>query len=317
MNDSGEPKLALLANRGFQNFESFAEGLDGWDLDFTQLSAGSAPYALLQAASENLVVSRFSLGAAFEQRGSATPGMHTFAIIDRTVAPVSVGGMSLASDGIAIFPLTDEFAAVNQCAYRGYTLSFSEALIQRSLDVLDTDLGDLYKTSRHGTIKAPIAALDSIRSQLDQWARGTQNSGVVGELCEFSLCTELLQTLLGGAQTDARPPRHNRRQLIIERAKAYIEVNLTSPIPVPVLASACSTSVRSLEYAFRDTLGTTPKRYILSRKLHATRQALQAKPDNEPVSSIAHRYGFSHLGQFAADYKKRFGELPSQTSAGR
>jgi AraC-like DNA-binding protein len=30
------------------------------------------------------------------------------------------------------------------------------------------------------------------------------------------------------------------------------------------------------------------------------------------VSSIAAQYGFWHMGQFAADFKERFGVLPSE-----
>jgi AraC-like DNA-binding protein len=31
------------------------------------------------------------------------------------------------------------------------------------------------------------------------------------------------------------------------------------------------------------------------------------------VTAVALRWGFGHLGQFAADYRARFGELPSET----
>ncbi|MCK5375915.1 MAG: helix-turn-helix domain-containing protein, partial [Acidobacteria bacterium] len=31
------------------------------------------------------------------------------------------------------------------------------------------------------------------------------------------------------------------------------------------------------------------------------------------VTDVANNWGFWHMGQFAADYRKMFGELPSQT----
>jgi AraC family ethanolamine operon transcriptional activator len=34
------------------------------------------------------------------------------------------------------------------------------------------------------------------------------------------------------------------------------------------------------------------------------------------VHEIARRWGFWHIGEFAADYRRLFGELPSQTFKG-
>jgi AraC-like DNA-binding protein len=31
------------------------------------------------------------------------------------------------------------------------------------------------------------------------------------------------------------------------------------------------------------------------------------------VTAVAFRWGFSHLGHFTTDYKRRFGETPSET----
>ena len=36
-------------------------------------------------------------------------------------------------------------------------------------------------------------------------------------------------------------------------------------------------------------------------------------PDNSSVTQIAARWGFGHLGRFAAGYRKSFGEHPSET----
>ena len=36
-------------------------------------------------------------------------------------------------------------------------------------------------------------------------------------------------------------------------------------------------------------------------------------PSTTRVTDVANEWGFWHLGQFAADYRRHFGELPSET----
>jgi AraC family ethanolamine operon transcriptional activator len=43
---------------------------------------------------------------------------------------------------------------------------------------------------------------------------------------------------------------------------------------------------------------------------------LRAAPDTATVQAIARRWGFWHTGEFAAAYRRLFGELPSQTRTG-
>ncbi len=42
-------------------------------------------------------------------------------------------------------------------------------------------------------------------------------------------------------------------------------------------------------------------------------QLLTARDEGKTVTVIATEYGFFHLGQFAVDYRKMFGESPSET----
>ncbi len=57
----------------------------------------------------------------------------------------------------------------------------------------------------------------------------------------------------------------------------------------------------------------TPKAYMKSRRLAAVQTELIRQGPTAVISDIANHWGFWHLGSFASDYKKQFGELPSQT----
>jgi AraC family ethanolamine operon transcriptional activator len=73
-------------------------------------------------------------------------------------------------------------------------------------------------------------------------------------------------------------------------------------------------SERTLRRGFRERFGVSPKAYLLAQRLIDVRRTLRtADPDATLVADVANRFGFWHMGQFAADYRKHFGELPSQT----
>jgi AraC family ethanolamine operon transcriptional activator len=57
--------------------------------------------------------------------------------------------------------------------------------------------------------------------------------------------------------------------------------------------------------------------YFKALRLDAVRQELKTAPaGTTTVRLIAQRWGFRHTGEFAADYRRLFGELPSQTLNG-
>jgi AraC family ethanolamine operon transcriptional activator len=58
----------------------------------------------------------------------------------------------------------------------------------------------------------------------------------------------------------------------------------------------------------------SPLAYFKASRLNAVRQELKAGyAGTTTVREIAQRWGFRHTGEFAADYRRLFGELPSET----
>ncbi|GLU46281.1 helix-turn-helix transcriptional regulator [Nocardiopsis ansamitocini] len=94
----------------------------------------------------------------------------------------------------------------------------------------------------------------------------------------------------------------------------WLEANHRRPIGVADLARAMGMSIRGLQGACRRTYGTTPMALLRQVRLDHARRALRhAEPTHASVAAIAHQAGFTHLGRFAALYRRRFGEMPSQT----
>ena len=53
--------------------------------------------------------------------------------------------------------------------------------------------------------------------------------------------------------------------------------------------------------------------YLKKYRLEQVRRILLSDRSYGNVSSIALDWGFAHLGRFAIEYRKLFGEAPSQT----
>lgn len=56
--------------------------------------------------------------------------------------------------------------------------------------------------------------------------------------------------------------------------------------------------------------------FVKQRRLDAAYlDLLSARPDTASVTQVAYDYGFLHVGKFAIEYRKTFGELPSSSLA--
>jgi AraC family ethanolamine operon transcriptional activator len=135
--------------------------------------------------------------------------------------------------------------------------------------------------------------------------------GLIKEL-EIGIPGRLLAAL-ASSRAELKRPSDRMRDAVVERAVSIIEASLADPVSVKELCESAGASWRTLNYAFRERFGVTPKTYMKSVRLNAVCDALRGADPATKVADIANRYGFWHLGQFAADYRKQFGELPSET----
>ena len=101
---------------------------------------------------------------------------------------------------------------------------------------------------------------------------------------------------------------------ILRNAVALNHENAEADIGVDDKAAAVNVSPRSVQYAFRRNLGTTPLEYLRRVRLdRAHRDLKAADPAHDTVTAIAGRWGFSHAGRFSLAYKAAFGTAPSHT----
>jgi len=101
----------------------------------------------------------------------------------------------------------------------------------------------------------------------------------------------------------------------VRRAIDYIEGHLTAPITLADIATAAGVAGRVLFKHFRRCTGTSPMAYLRDARFQRVREALRKARPSDRIVDIAALWGFDHIGRFAIEYRRRFGEKPSATKA--
>ncbi|OLU18415.1 AraC family transcriptional regulator [Pseudomonas sp. PA1(2017)] len=107
----------------------------------------------------------------------------------------------------------------------------------------------------------------------------------------------------------------NERQVspyFVKRSEEYILDHAHEPLTVEQLAAHVGVSVRTLFSGFREFRGTSPMTFLREVRMQRVHEALRHEK-GESVTDIALKWGFTHLGRFSQEYRKRYGELPSAT----
>jgi AraC-like DNA-binding protein len=181
------------------------------------------------------------------------------------------------------------------------------------------------------TLCGPLAmapAMDVSRGAGRSWAQlagllaadvlgaggGLAGSPVVAERLAESLINGLLFAVDHPYRDELTRPERSWRPGPLRRAVDAMQADPGHPWGVVELARLAEVSVRSLQAIFHRHTGLTPMAYLRELRLaHAHEELRRARPDRTTVAEVAHRWGFGHLGRFAAAYRERYGVSPSAT----
>lgn len=99
----------------------------------------------------------------------------------------------------------------------------------------------------------------------------------------------------------------------VDKAIEFIHDNLHTPLTLASIAEVADTSTRSLQTGFREAFAMSPMTYLRKCRLVAAHAELSKADNLLPVGEVAYKWGFTHLGRFASQYKAEFGINPSDT----
>ena len=317
---SFSPISPVLVHRRFDDVDELAVAARHWDFDFLQLDGGAFEGEIFQAVAGHVLLSEGRFGRKLKQEGSSPGGMRTFAIPATPNVRFKWRRYEVVPNDILVFPRNGELHAVSQPDFHVFTISLPESLLHEVAEL--SGVVRLSKLLRRERIHCSLPVMDRLRRSVHRVIRaGKVDAQLLADPAlqnemQFEIPRMLVKALVAW-DTSTGVFAARRRDRAIKQAEAYVAQFAHRPITVRDVCLAAKVSERTLQYGFLEYFGVTPKAYLTAVRLTGVRRELkEADPCSESVNEIAGRWGFWHMGSFAADYRRQFGELPSQTLTG-
>ncbi len=308
----------FLLHQHFSDFDDYCASVRNWDLDYRQIESGQFSSELLMVGSNTALLTRAILGRKMIQNGATPQGMITIGIMANPGININWRKIDIYGDVLFVFPENGELDSVSYDDFDVFAISLTEEKLNQSCISLELpDIRTLINNDEAFLCNSPKLAesrvwLLSIYNELVSMADRSLSMGYMNHI-EQELADRLI-SIFAERHQPVRQKLLRKRDIALLSAKDCIAESDMGILTVPELCGVAGVSERTLEYAFREHYGLTPKKFLLLHRLNnARRQLRMADPKTSQVTEIARQHGFWHMGAFGADYKKLFAELPSET----
>lgn len=161
------------------------------------------------------------------------------------------------------------------------------------------------------------AAMDYVRDAIAANPDAAQNPLIAGT-AQRHLAASILAAYPNSTQTEEdNADRRDSTQGLLRRAISFIEDNAHRDISLLDIAEAVHVTPRAVQYMFRKHRDRTPMQFLRELRLHYAHLDLVAgNPATMSVRTAATRWGFAHMGRFAASYRQIYGQPPQATLYG-
>ena len=139
------------------------------------------------------------------------------------------------------------------------------------------------------------------------------NDGANGRLYLESLTEALTINLFrryGVRRAQEGRARGGLPPILLRRILDYVEAHLADDIALAELANLGGLSTHHFGQAFRASMGISPHRYLVERRIHRARQLLLT--DARPIAEIAADVGFANQSHLTFNFRKLIGTTPGR-----
>ena len=284
----------------------------GWDLEFLSLEQNPSHLTIERAHTENFAVQKAFCSGRLHQMGASPKGFLTIGLQTECDNTLKFGNRYCGPDDLMNFSSDFGLDAVTERGHRAYTISISRDCLDKGIDsqeLLGADVADFrYQSSSTSRPADHLQLQRSIADMLELAKAGSSQRFLDHQADITGL---LLDTWFDSGRIC--PYRYAGSSRRLRRVIDYIHENLNQAPSIDSICRECAIGRKTLERDFKSHLGVSPRKYINLLRLSAVRRDLFLKSSDTTVLEVASSWGFNHMGKFAADYRRVFGELPSVT----
>jgi AraC family ethanolamine operon transcriptional activator len=316
-------KIMRIISR-FDDFEELGSLVQGWGLDYRIIGCGRFSGEHHQIVTPEILINEARYNRHLLQKGNIPPGMRTFGVIAQDSTPFNWRKEEVTRNSILIFPKGAELDATTLPGFHVYTLSIREDLLEDRLQYEEEQQLLLrQQLNQGGVLKVKYTTIQALRNFLNEALHKTNEMPEVlkSEVFRQSLyneATNFIVDILTLGERNGLSVTFRKHARIVNLVDEWLADTGYTQATVYDMAQALKLNERTLRRVLSGWYGVPPKQYLLSLRLNEVRRTLLRPfaPDTT-INVIANRMGFTHMGNFAALYRRQFGELPSETLKNR
>ncbi len=298
--------------------DEHAACLSDWDQTYEQLTPGRFDGLLCEALFAGIQVFRERTSQAVHESGAGRPDSWMFGVPVALQGDGYFGGRPVGVDSLIILncrgemdlrlPGSTDLIGVSMPTDRLREYAFE--IDERDIDAVfrAVSVVSLPQESMRRLRSFLLLAFESICDHPDR----LRHAGA-RRILEQSIFRSISAALFGHGDDHVMVPGPTRSHALVTRAQEYMRQHVDEPLTIEDLCRELRVSRRTLQYAFQEVLHLNPVAWLRAMRLNGVRRALRSGHDGTTVQDVAACWGFWHLSHFASDYRRMFGELPSET----
>jgi AraC family ethanolamine operon transcriptional activator len=294
-----------VVSHAFSSIEALQRALVQPQFEVFQVHPGRFETTIVRAVPRpGLAASLGESAAAVRSRGVLAPDATDVVVVIDAPGHAYFNGIALKPGLVLVMPAGLEFEGHAPAGFRWANLHLTAEDLLRATRALTGRGFEL--PAREILVRPALPADEAALLALHEAGQASPgaSTGPTAESVVETWLGIVARALAGAGPDDLSGARRlGDRHRVFLAAEAHLRSRVTEPVYMSELCHATGVSERTLEYVFRERVGLTPIAYLANLRLNRPGCARGGARLPGPVATVARRFGFLHLGRFAARYR--------------